>query len=389
MRRAVRLTLLAVALLLASACSSAEEDRGGGKGVIAGSSEETTPRPEPKEIKADGRIGEAVDTGKLTFRVFEARSEDRIYSRAKPGAAPVTRGNISSEYVALDYLVQNGSGSSLTAGAKATLIDEQGARYGQKTSIVPPSGGLDGMVLGAAQTRASTMFFEVPNGIIPETLEIKSPRGKSRIDLLSQHLGVVPPEDYLRIYHLYLNEKAYEEAYEMFDPTTTRDITLGEWLSFWEPLWEKRYISLDDLRPLYESDSQAEFLMIRTVYDRDGDIASDPEIEPSTTQELERSDGVWKLVMGSDLASDIIAVIGPDETPVPEPEPEATTPETTVPEATVPETTTPGAESTTSAAGDYSCADFDTQQEAQIYLSPSDPYGLDPDGNGLACDYLP
>ena len=95
------------------------------------------------------------------------------------------------------------------------------------------------------------MFFEVPNGIVPETLVIETRRGKARLDLLTRNTKKVPPEDYLRVYHLYLNEKAYEEAYEMFDPDSVQDITLGEWLSFWEPLWGKQYVSLDSLTRLY------------------------------------------------------------------------------------------------------------------------------------------
>lgn len=175
----------------------------------------------------------------------------------------------------------------------------------------------------------------------------------------------------------------------MFDPSSLHDITLGEWLSFWEPLWGKRYVGLDNLRALSETPTQAVFLMTRTVYDRDGDIAADPEIQPTVTQEMVKADGVWELVMGDDLVSDIIAVIGPDQTPVPEPAPESTQPPTTVPETTQPETTSPDAESTRSAPTDYSCANFETQEEAQLYLEPGDPYGLDQDGNGLACEDLP
>ena len=48
-----------------------------------------------------------------------------------------------------------------------------------------------------------------------------------------------------------------------------------------------------------------------------------------------------------------------------------------------------GPETTASAAGDYGCADFRTQEEAQSYLTPGDPYVLDPDGDGLACEELP
>ncbi|MBA2511966.1 MAG: excalibur calcium-binding domain-containing protein, partial [Rubrobacteraceae bacterium] len=44
---------------------------------------------------------------------------------------------------------------------------------------------------------------------------------------------------------------------------------------------------------------------------------------------------------------------------------------------------------TASPAGDYACSDFRTQEEAQLYLAPGDPYVLDPDGNGRACETLP
>lgn len=40
-------------------------------------------------------------------------------------------------------------------------------------------------------------------------------------------------------------------------------------------------------------------------------------------------------------------------------------------------------------AVDYDCADFATQEEAQEYLLPGDPYGLDGDNDGVACEDLP
>jgi hypothetical protein len=364
--------------------------------VIAGASKQRTPDPTPEQTEPDGAIGEGVEAGNLFFRIFDVRSRDRVYSMSKPGASPVSRGNVSSEYVAIDYVVRNISGSPMTTGAKATLLDDQGNSYSQDSSIKPPSGGTDGMELGTAQTRASTMFFKVPNGIIPEMLEVKTSGGKARIDLLERKREKIPPEDYLRVYHLYFNEQAYEEAYEMFDPTSVQSITLGEWLSFYEPLWGKRYVSLDSLRPLSKSFDLATYQMSRTFYDADGDLVLDPEINPSVTQEMVKVDGEWKLIMRDDLVDDIIAVIGPDETPAPE----TSTPESTQPQTTVPETTQPSesttdettvAEATTSASPvkDYDCTDFETQEEAQLYLAPGDPYQLDQDNNGLACETLP
>jgi len=378
------LAMFVAVLLISPACSPAGSDKGGGEDVIAGSSQQRDEEPAPEETQAepDGAIGDRVKAGTLSFRIFEVRAKDRVYAMSKPGASPETRGDIDSEYVAIDYLTKNISGSPLTTGFEVKLIDDRGNSYEQDGSLEPPSSGTDGMELGTDQTKASTMFFEVPNGIVPETLVIKTRRGKARIDLFERNMDNVPPGDYLRAYHLYLNERAYEEAYEMFDPSSVQDITLGEWLSFWEPRWGKQYVTIDDLTPLYTSPTRVTFQITRTFYNRKGDIASDPEIDTSATQEMVKDDGVWKLVMGDDLAFDIIAVIGPDEPPVPEAtSEEATSEETTSRESTAPEST--------STSDTYDCADFQTQEEAQLYLAPGDPYGLDPDDNGLACESLP
>ncbi len=47
------------------------------------------------------------------------------------------------------------------------------------------------------------------------------------------------------------------------------------------------------------------------------------------------------------------------------------------------------ASSGSSLAVDYDCSDFSTQEEAQEYLLPGDPYGLDGDNDGVACEDLP
>jgi hypothetical protein len=44
---------------------------------------------------------------------------------------------------------------------------------------------------------------------------------------------------------------------------------------------------------------------------------------------------------------------------------------------------------TVASAVDYDCSDFATQEEAQEYLLPGDPYGLDADNDGIACESLP
>lgn len=338
MKRALALAVFVVASLIVPACSSSEGGTDGGEEVISGASRERTPDPVAERIekaKTDGAIGDRVKAGNLSFRIFEIRAQDRIFSMSKPGADPVSRGNTSSEYVAIDFLAENISGSPLTTGAEAKLIDDAGNPHKQDDSIEPPSGGTAGMELGTGQTRASTMFFRVPNGTVPETLVVETRKGMARFDLLSRNTDGIPPEAYLLVYHLYFNERAYEEAYDMFDSGSVRDITLGEWLSFWEPLWGKQYVLLDDLRPLFEKPDLASFLMTRTLYDRQGDIAANPTLQPTATQELARIDGEWKLLMGEELASDIVAVIGPDEPPVSE----NTAPEDTGPESTAPENT--------------------------------------------------
>jgi hypothetical protein len=43
----------------------------------------------------------------------------------------------------------------------------------------------------------------------------------------------------------------------------------------------------------------------------------------------------------------------------------------------------------TAAAKDYDCADFSNQAEAEEYLLPGDPYNLDADSDGIACEDLP
>jgi hypothetical protein len=40
-------------------------------------------------------------------------------------------------------------------------------------------------------------------------------------------------------------------------------------------------------------------------------------------------------------------------------------------------------------ASDYDCADFANQAEAEEYLLPGDPYNLDADSDGIACEDLP
>ena len=335
----------------------------------------------------DGAIGERVDFGDVSLRVFGVRSEDIVYFAPGPGQGFGEKDSGSGEFLAVDFVAQNDSDSRVTLRPETIIGDDSGASRRPDDSVRVPNLVNGQMVLEAGQKRASTLFFDVPNGTTPERLGLLVSGEGAKVDLLSDRRDRVPPDDYLRVYHQYFAQKAYEEAYEMYDPATTQDITQGDWLTFYEPLWGSRFIGLDSLTRVFVVGDEASFEMDRTFYDRDGDPVADPALNAPVLQDMVRADGAWRLVMGQDLISAIAAEVPrfapPSETETTAPDdPEADAPEATAPEATVLETTA-------SPAGDYSCADFRTQEEAQAYLTPGDPYVLDPDGDGLACEELP
>jgi hypothetical protein len=49
----------------------------------------------------------------------------------------------------------------------------------------------------------------------------------------------------------------------------------------------------------------------------------------------------------------------------------------------------PEHEETPGGGGDHDCSDFASRSQAQRHLLPGDPYGLDSDGDGVACEELP
>ena len=62
-------------------------------------------------------LGGTVELNELSFRVFEVRTEDTVYSIPGPGEPPVSRvssSDGSDEYVAIDYVVENDSDSVAT-----------------------------------------------------------------------------------------------------------------------------------------------------------------------------------------------------------------------------------------------------------------------------------
>jgi len=96
-----------------------------------------------------------------------------------------------------------------------------------------------------------------------------------------------------------------------------------------------------------------------------------------------RTDQDGTVVLTSDCSTYSITT---SATPPPTPSPTATP----TPAPTATPTATPSA-CGPCAATDCNCADFDTQAEAQACLNtdPSDPFGLDGDGDGVACESLP
>jgi hypothetical protein len=396
-RHAILAGLLAL-LVLASACSGGTET-GGKEGdqdepvgrVAQGQDREVNPLDRVlREDEADGSVGQRVELGNVSVRLFDARSEDVAYFVPGPGAPFGEEDSASGEFVAVDFVAQNDGREQVTVRPEVLLEDDSGATHRRVDSVQVPNLINGEMPLRPGQKRASTLFFSVPNGTTPERLGIRAGGEEARFDLLADERGRIPPDDYLRVYHLYFAQQAYEEAYEMYDPATTQEITLGDWITFYEPLWGSRFIGLDSLTRVSVTGDQASYEMDRTFYGRDGDPVNDTVLNAPVLQEMVRSEGTWSLVMGEDLAAEIAAEVPqfapPSKTEESE-DPETTAPEDAAPEDTVPEPTE--LETTASPEADYGCADFQTQEEAQTYLTPGDPYVLDPDGNGLACENLP
>ena len=314
---------------------------------------------EEQELRAVG-LGEVAEVDDFLVRVFDVRSRETVYYIPRPGASPESRKSSSGEYVAIDYVAENPSNSLLVTQAEAALEDAQGNLHQQDASIESPAGGLYGMHLDSGQKRASTLFFEVPNGTTPEGLMIRFFGEEVQVDLTKDERSKIPPEDYLHVYHTYFNQRANKASYRMLDPSSTQVITLREWLTSLEGLWGEQYLSLEDLRLVSMGTMRADFEADRAFYLSDGSVFADPVV-----QEMVREGEEWKLVVRKDLIDEIL----PDRSPPPE----ATTPEPSPSEDR------------------FDCKDFSTRAEAQAVLDrdPRDPYGLDEDENLKACESLP
>jgi hypothetical protein len=221
------------------------------------------------------------------------------------------------------------------------------------------------------ERHASTLFL-VPSGTTPESLLVEAAGDRAEIDLTLNERTKIPPEDYLAVYHQYFNQRAYEEAYEMLYPPSTRAITYGDWIEFFEGLWGEQYLRLDGIIPVSVDTERATFEWDRTIYISDGSVFSDPVV-----QEMVRDGEEWKLIMREDLIEDILAA-------------KPSTTATSTATSTTKATSEPAALEEPSSSEDLDCADFSTQAEAQAVLDQdlSDPNRLDEDRDLEACESL-
>lgn len=252
-------------------------------------------------------VGEEADLGEMGIRVFGVRSEPTIHVYPGPGSSPSSRDSSSGEYIAVDYVARNSSSGTLTVEPEAMLEDSEGNSYSQDGSIEPPTSVAEGRELQPDGSLASTLFFEVPDGASPKSLRLSYSGAETAIDLTSSEPGEIPATDYLEVYHLWFDQRAYEEIYGLLDPTTTQDITLGDWLSYFDDLWGEWYLGLDSLTPLSEDSRTASYKVDRTFYETGGNVTPSPVV-----QEMVRDGERWKLVMRDDQINDILAA---QETP--------------------------------------------------------------------------
>lgn len=302
------------------ACSAEEssQQEQGNKPETTRNSESTrdapassSPATTRQTTKPSASVGEAVDVGDFSIRVFDVRAETTVYFISDRAASPEIREG-SGEYVAVDYVAENNSDSPAALETEAVIEDSQGSSYPLDETIDVRSGGETAAAeLSPDEKRAATMFFEVPGGTTPTQLNVENSGEQVQIDLTNNSRSDIPSEDYLYVYHAYFNQRAYEEIYEMLDPATTQGITLGGWLTYFESVWGQWYLSLETLTPISSTPDQASYQMDRTFYGADDSITTN-----SVVQEMFKDGDEWKLILRDDQANDILASQSPapDET---------------------------------------------------------------------------
>ena len=254
-----------------------------------------------------------------------------------------------------------------------------------------------------------------------------------------------PPEDVLALQYEYINNGDFEEAYSLFAEQSRREVSLAQYRAFFEdnaPYSVTDY-SFVPVRVRGDSASvDAEFTVTsasgverleRTqefvcergewrvvmrpeqvaVFTADeGDADADSTREPVTsTEDLDCDDFDYQEDAQATYEQDTSDPHGLDGPPgegysgeqgeacedLPNrvatqsparqsqssrPRPEAAPTPSPAP-ATRPQAAAPAAPT-----GDVDCSDFSSSAEAQGYLLPGDPYGLDADNDGQACDSL-
>jgi hypothetical protein len=145
-------------------------------------------------------------------------------------------------------VAENTSSETVTARPEATLEDSEGNTYETDDTIEPPADDPDGAEIPPGEMVASAMYFEVPGDASPEPLELSDDgEERARIDLTREERGEIPPSDYLQIYTLWFNERAYEEIYGLYDENSTGGVRL----------WSEWYLGLDSISSVSEDGERA------------------------------------------------------------------------------------------------------------------------------------
>ena len=125
-------------LVAAPACGGSSETGEGREGDGAGSREgpaiaqdgEGDPLERVLDTReAEGGVGERVEVGKVSLRPFDVRTEDVVHYAPGPGRPVGEEDSPSGEFVAVDFVAQNDSGSTLRIRPQAVLEDDSGERH--------------------------------------------------------------------------------------------------------------------------------------------------------------------------------------------------------------------------------------------------------------------
>lgn len=144
MSKSLVLVVLLVLCALGMACSSEErsqrnrEDRPASEEREGRAPEQQETVVGPRKTRAQQEaigLGEVAEVGSLRVRAFAVRSENTVYYMAGPGEPAASRDSLSGEYIAIDYVAENASGSPLTTHLEARLEDAQVFTESRSSSV--------------------------------------------------------------------------------------------------------------------------------------------------------------------------------------------------------------------------------------------------------------